>query len=122
MSVNCWSLNSATSRALIGPPGNMRMMRRMARWIRWMLVDSAVRKPPDRPTATQLRCHWRRRARGEKANDIGLGQHLAFHTGQQAVEGGVTVEIAAAIDDAIAAPVLQRNAPLPAASCAMARV
>ncbi len=91
------------------------MSRSTARWIRWMLVDSSgSMKPPERPTATQLRCHcFTPRARAE-AQDVGLGQRLAFDIAEQPFERRVLVEIAAAIDDAVADAVLQRNAPLPA--------
>ena len=43
--------------------GIIRINRRTARWIRWMLVDSSgSMNPPDRPIAMQLRCHCLRRA------------------------------------------------------------
>ena len=52
--------------------GNIRMIRKIARWIRWMLVDSSgSMKPPERPTATQLRYHCLRRAPVVKRMKLG---------------------------------------------------
>src|SRR3546814_9795729 len=50
---------------------------------------------------------------GGEAQDIGLGQRLAFDIAEHPVQRRVLVEIAAAIDDAVAGAMLQGNAPLP---------
>src|SRR3546814_15350089 len=50
---------------------------------------------------------------GGEAQDIGPGQRLAFDIAEHPVQRRVLVEIAAAIDDAVAGAMLQGNAPLP---------
>ncbi len=62
----------------------------------------------------QLRCHCLQPRAGAEAKDVGIGEHLALDIAEQAIERCVLVEIMAAIDDSVADPVLQRDAPLPA--------
>ncbi len=80
-----------------------------------MLVDSSgSRKPLARPSATQLRCHIRRRRPVVNFSRRGSASAPAIEIGGQCGGSLVVSQVRARVDVAIAGAMLQWNAPLPA--------
>ena len=87
----------------------------MLRWIRWMLVDSSgSMKPLARPTATQFFFQCSRRWPGRNLMTRGSVSTLPSMLASSVCLAWSSLEVAAAVDHAVADAMLQRNAPLPA--------
>ena len=87
----------------------------MPLWMRWMLVDSSgSMKPLASPSAMQFLFQNFLRRPVVKLRNLRLGQRLAIEIRQQRRRRLVIADEATAVHVAVADPMLQRNAPLPA--------